>query len=780
MAESASVSKKSLENRLLGFLVGLSIVAGLGVFAYSRGLYYYVQYFWDDLFGEVQKFGEDCEAGVGDWVPGDTFQSVVGRPPALKRMRMPYYSAAPAEKPDVGAGQFLYTRCQVDLGKLKPGGFGWMRLHFVHGDTAIFLNDVLKQTVDDLGIAEFPLTTADRQAASTLVLVSRPNALKSKLLGLPTSMPLIFTDSRAALAKPNFGALFDFTLRPTYWLNEALVFLLIFAVAWLGGMRREDIAWLAVAMASSAIMDFAIFSKTNASDPTWRSVSQVAAFSVNVALCCFALAFTGARIRFVKPVGLYLVAMFAYGPLCFLPRGTISSAYLLFYVPMWVQFGLYGSVAAVSFKRRNEGVPFDYPRRLAFVAWFCAVLAVVKVLDLLMFRQLGFTFAEAITEVGMTGFCIFLIFDLVVSYRKYLAEKLLRLETETRSREFEAVARVTQMLAHDVRKPYQTLLNGLKVLDAEMGKGEASQAAKRVRGEVERALGETNAMLSDVMDMGAKQSEFKGEVDVRSLAEECVNRAVDLNQKKGIKVLNEWSGPTKLAIDPRRFQRVLMNLIENAVQATPPGGTLKLGSAPAELEGKSAVRLTVWNSGSFIPEEDRARIFDPFFTKNKSRGTGLGLAIVRKFIEAEGGRIACRSVQGEGTAFDLTLPVAVTGAPGRLAVIDDDVFAREIWQSVGGGWTVTTFDGPAGFWKAAGGAMKEFLASFDVIMTDYYFGKDDEGTGESFAKDLKERGTSAKVVLFSDVVLPPVEMAVFDNQIAKMEQPTPELLNRLR
>lgn len=776
MASQSADLEKSLDNRLLKALVAISIVTGLGVFAYSRSLYYYVQYFWDDLFRDVRSFGEACEVGVGDWLKGDSFQAVLNRPPPLRPMRMPYYSAAPGDKPDVAANQFLYTKCAVDLGVLRKEGFGWMRLHFVHGDSAIFLNGLLKQTIDDLGVAEFPLTPSERLAGSTVVLISRPNVLKTKLLGLPTSMPLIFTDSRLALAKPNFGALFDFTLRPIFWVNEMLVFLLIFAVAWLGGLRREDVAWLVVAVAATAVMDFTLFSKTNSTDPTWKSIGQAFAFAANVALGCFALAFTGSKLGKLRPVALFGLLVGAYTPLCFLPRGAISQAVLLFYIPLTIQCLFFAVVAAMCFRRQGAEQPFESPRRLIFVAWFCALLAIARLVDLLLYRQLGFTFAEAISEVGFTGFCTFLIVDLVVSYRRYLAEKVLRAQSEARSREFEAVARVTQMLAHDVRKPYQSLLNGLKILDAAIEKGEGSGAAKRVRSEVERALGETNAMLSDVMDMGAKKSQLSGDVDVTTTADDCVRRAMELNQRQGIRIEHQWKGPTRLSVDPRRFQRVLMNLIENAVQAVPADGTLRIETSPETLGDKPAMRLTIWNSGSFIPETEKETIFDPFFTK-KSKGTGLGLAIVKKFVEAEGGRIECASIVGEGTSFSLIMPVPVGGSPGRLALIDDDVFVREIWQAVGGGWQVEVFDGPASFWKAVA-ERKDFLNSFDVIMTDYYFGKDEEGTGDAFARALKGASDALPVVLFSDVRLSDAEMAPFDGQIAKGEAPSVELLAR--
>lgn len=765
--------QKTSENSLLGGLVFASIVIGLLVFGSSRGLYYYVQYFWDDLFSDVKKFGEQCEAGLGDWTAATTLESALANPPPLSPLPMPYYSAPLEHKPDVKDGQYLYSRCKLDLSGLRKGGFGWMRLHYVHGDTAIFLGGRLKQTVDDLGVAEFPLVDEDKVAGAELVLISKPNELKKKLLGLPTSMPLIYTDSRVDLARPNIGATFDYNLRPTYWLNWSLVFLLVFAVAWVGGLRREDVGWLVVAMASNAAMDFAIFSRTNSVDPTWRAVTQVMAFSTNIAICCFALAFLEAKARWSKPIVIYLICMVAYTPLCFLPRGTLSTAYTYFYIPTWIQIALYGSIAGYGLSHRTTGSS-EYPRRIAFVIGFCLFLALGRVVDLFIFIEKKITFSEILTEAGITGFCTFLIFDLVVSYRRYLAEKMRRMETEARSREFEAVARVTQMLAHDVRKPYQTLLSGLRVLESENSSGGNVVGTKRLRSEVERALGETNAMLSDIMDVGAAPPSAVAGVDIPQVAAVCVQRAIEANRKPGVKVRLDWRGPARLSLDPRRFQRVLMNLVENAVQAMPGDGTLKLSSAVTALNGTPAVRLTVWNSGSFIPDADRARIFDPFFTKNKSQGTGLGLAIVRKFVEAEGGQVHCHSTAGEGTGFELVLPTKPSEASmkaGRVALLDDDVFVREIWKQGAPGLTIETFESPAAFWEAAGEDPVAFAKGFDLVVTDYYFGRGEVDTGGTFAARLKALLPACRIVLLSDAAPGEDELPLFTGQLAKTAEP---------
>jgi signal transduction histidine kinase len=107
-----------------------------------------------------------------------------------------------------------------------------------------------------------------------------------------------------------------------------------------------------------------------------------------------------------------------------------------------------------------------------------------------------------------------------------------------------------------------------------------------------------------------------------------------------------------VALHPHSFRRVLMNLVHNAVDAMPQGGTLTLqGRRQA-----ATVSLTVQDTGSGIPPEHLTQIFEPLHT-TKPGGTGLGLYIVHEVVAAHGGQVAVQSTVGAGTTFTLTLPL---------------------------------------------------------------------------------------------------------------------------
>ena len=113
-----------------------------------------------------------------------------------------------------------------------------------------------------------------------------------------------------------------------------------------------------------------------------------------------------------------------------------------------------------------------------------------------------------------------------------------------------------------------------------------------------------------------------------------------------------------------KLQQVFLNLFLNARDAMPKGGWL---SVSTRTDGNRVV-AEVADTGSGIPSEYLARIYDPFFTtKDIGKGTGLGLSITYGIVQEHGGSIACDSAMGQGTRFTLTLPL-VAARPGASAI----------------------------------------------------------------------------------------------------------------
>jgi signal transduction histidine kinase len=113
-------------------------------------------------------------------------------------------------------------------------------------------------------------------------------------------------------------------------------------------------------------------------------------------------------------------------------------------------------------------------------------------------------------------------------------------------------------------------------------------------------------------------------------------------------------------IAPDKIQRVLYNLLDNALNHTPPGGEITIRVSRLD----KAIQIAVCNSGSYIPPEELPNLFESFYRGDPARahnggdrGAGLGLAIARGFVEAHGGTIQAHSSVDDGTVFWFTLPI---------------------------------------------------------------------------------------------------------------------------
>jgi signal transduction histidine kinase len=118
-----------------------------------------------------------------------------------------------------------------------------------------------------------------------------------------------------------------------------------------------------------------------------------------------------------------------------------------------------------------------------------------------------------------------------------------------------------------------------------------------------------------------------------------------------------------LAADPNQLQQVLLNLLMNALEATPRGGRIAVEAWACPHDGRPGIALTVADTGSGIPPEALNKIFQPFYTtKPQGQGTGLGLSICRDIVRDHGGTLAVQSRVGQGSVFTVWLPQPDAGS----------------------------------------------------------------------------------------------------------------------
>jgi signal transduction histidine kinase len=228
-----------------------------------------------------------------------------------------------------------------------------------------------------------------------------------------------------------------------------------------------------------------------------------------------------------------------------------------------------------------------------------------------------------------------------------------------------AVARMTQMIAHDVRKPFSTLSIGLGMLDAVASDPQRTrQTIAKVRNRVQSARRRIEGLLADVLEASSRpEAVVAVPTRLEALIATALEDAFSDHAGAEVRFSYELSGLPPLMVDPVRMQRVITNIVENARQAMANRGTISFSTRliPVSAMNGAArenVEVAIANSGSFVSLETREAIFDAFYTRGKAGGTGLGLAIAKKIITAHGGTIRCESDVATGTSFVFTLPLS--------------------------------------------------------------------------------------------------------------------------
>jgi signal transduction histidine kinase len=171
-----------------------------------------------------------------------------------------------------------------------------------------------------------------------------------------------------------------------------------------------------------------------------------------------------------------------------------------------------------------------------------------------------------------------------------------------------------------------------------------------------------NNILTNMLLFAKQQKPAMVRVDAAAIVDAAMRLLEPMTGSRGISLDRSVSGHPSLDGDPELLKQVLLNVVLNAVQATTGGGRIAVS---VRDENAGAV-IEVSDEGEGIREEDRERIFDPFFS-TKVKGTGLGLAIASRIMQAHGGFIRVRSELGRGSAFALHFPPAADPLGGTGA-----------------------------------------------------------------------------------------------------------------
>jgi signal transduction histidine kinase len=214
-----------------------------------------------------------------------------------------------------------------------------------------------------------------------------------------------------------------------------------------------------------------------------------------------------------------------------------------------------------------------------------------------------------------------------------------------------ALGRVTAGVAHEVKNPLNSMRVWLEVLKGNLSpEPEAQQAAKMLDTEIDRL----DRVVKTFLEFSRPVELERVETDLPQLLESVLASTKPVIERGNIQLVKdipaEFPG---VEIDRRLIEQAVLNLVLNACNCMPPGGRLKIGLRQA---GEMA-EISVGDTGPGITQENRAKIFQLFFTTRKG-GTGLGLANAFRFVQLHNGSIEFDSEVGRGTTFRISLPLS--------------------------------------------------------------------------------------------------------------------------
>jgi signal transduction histidine kinase len=241
-----------------------------------------------------------------------------------------------------------------------------------------------------------------------------------------------------------------------------------------------------------------------------------------------------------------------------------------------------------------------------------------------------------------------------------LNETLFRMQRSLSHAERLALAgRMMAEVAHEVGTPLHSIAGHLELLRRDLPPAPAADGLGRRLTIVETQLRRVSEIISRLLDLTRRDPGTPEPVDLNRLVRETADlvRPALVDARLTLQ-FTEDAGLPRVQGVATQLQQVALNLLTNAIDASPPGAAIGV-TTRTRLQG-SEVEVAVRDAGPGIPPEEVKRIFDPFFsTKAPGKGTGLGLFIATQIVQDHRGRLEVDSAPGAGSTFRLVLPVSV-------------------------------------------------------------------------------------------------------------------------
>lgn len=265
---------------------------------------------------------------------------------------------------------------------------------------------------------------------------------------------------------------------------------------------------------------------------------------------------------------------------------------------------------------------------------------------------------------ALTGLLVWLLVNQLRSDQRKLADNLGELE-RTRERlmveeKLAVVGRLSSAVAHEIRNPVSIIASSLVTADRpEVGEQQRREMLAIARSEAARL----EKLTSDFLSYARPSQPKRNPVALADLLGYIAEVANVQASKRGIRIAVEGEDELRASVDREQLQRAVLNLLLNAIDATPVGGQVVIRSSRPSAQ---SVEFQVENSGDPIPREVLSRIFEPFYT-TKPHGTGLGLAISRNIARAQGGDLIVAQNEPGHVCFTMTISDEASPDSGAIS-----------------------------------------------------------------------------------------------------------------
>jgi PAS domain S-box-containing protein len=241
-----------------------------------------------------------------------------------------------------------------------------------------------------------------------------------------------------------------------------------------------------------------------------------------------------------------------------------------------------------------------------------------------------------------------------ITERKQMEEELRAAHEQLiRSERLAAIGQLAGGVGHELRNPLGAIKNAVYYIKGKVASSELGQREPRVMeflGIIDDEVNSSSKIITDLLGFSRVGKPSVSPAKIEKIIEDALSHIAIPENIELIKKLD--AGLPEINVDPDQIKQVLVNIITNAVEAMLEGGRLLI----AAREKDKFLEVEVTDTGCGIPQESMDKIFDPLFT-TKAKGIGLGLPVCKAIIDRHEGNIAVKSKVGEGTTFNIKLPL---------------------------------------------------------------------------------------------------------------------------